>query len=345
MNMVTVETQGLTTNLLRERSELERIALEWQELFNQSPGATAFQNPEWVLTWIETFSPRELLIIELRDAGKLVGLAPLLIYPRAEESVLAFAGGGVSDYLDIIAEPGREECVIKAILRAIGAEPRWTTLDLTDLPGNSALLNFPAFREYTREHDHCPVLDLPTKKEDLLQCFSKRQRANLRNSRSRLQRTGGSRVEVATAETLPEFLDDLFRLHTARWSSAGESGVLSDAQVRQFHKACAPQLFARGILHLYRLRVGHDTAAVIYALVRGQTLYCYLQGLDPAFASTSPGTQLMFAALENAVDLGVCRFDFLRGQEAYKQHWRPHVERTYRIEVPRSALLSLQSGA
>ena len=40
----------------------------------------------------------------------------------------------------------------------------------------------------------------------------------------------------------------------------------------------------------------------------------------------------MFAAMEDAIPSGMSKFDLLRGEEAYKQHWRaqakPHVSNT-----------------
>ena len=330
-------TNRLTARVLRDHSDLECIVPEWHRLFDICD-ATVFQSPDWLLPWIEVFSPGDLIVVEVRDVDRLVGLAPLLIYPRGHERILAFAGGGVSDYLDILAEPKTRDAVIDLIFRAVNSAPDWATLDLTDLPGGSATLQVSGFRQYAQEHDCCSVLELPSSKQELLQVFSNRQRANLRNSRSRLQRVGGGRVEIASPETLPDFLSDLFRLHTIRWSVAGESGVLSDESTRQFHRVSAPRLLAAGLLRVYRLRIETNTVAVIYALTQRDTLYCYLQGFDPAFSFFSPGTYLMFSVLEDAVERGMRRFDFLRGQEAYKQHWRPRAEATYRVEMPRSAL-------
>jgi len=288
---------------------------------------------------MEVFEPRQLVGIEVREGSRLLGFAPLLIYPRAEERVLAFAGGGVSDYLGLLAEPGREVEVLDDVLSAAESIPDWDVLDLTDLPGGSALLAYEALMQGRRQHDVCFVLPLPETQDELLHTFSTRQRANLRNARSRTQREGGGgTIELAQTDTLQEFLDDLFRLHGRRWNEAGETGVLSDERVIQFHRAVAPELFSAGILRLYRMRVNGRSIAAIYALFHRGTVFCYLQGYDPEFSHLSPGTQLMFAVMEDAVRLGMRRFDFLRGEEAYKMHWRPRGELTYRIEAPRADL-------
>jgi CelD/BcsL family acetyltransferase involved in cellulose biosynthesis len=329
----------LKSRVLTKPEHMRQIAREWAELWARCTRTTPFQRPEWILPWIDAFCPENIAAIEVRRGERLVGLAPLLIYPRDQEQFLAFMGGGVSDYLDLLIEPQDENETLAAITDATKVIGSWTTLDLTDLPGTSVLRRTMLSR-FTNPHDSCSALELPPTKEELLQLLSKRQRANLRNARSRLDRAGGGQFELASAETLTEFLDELFRLHANRWSQQGQSGVLADEQVRRFHRESAPKLLASGFLCLYRLRVKEHTAAVLYALVNGSTVFCYLQGFDPEFGFISPGTQLMFFVLEEAVQLGMRKFDFLRGEEFYKRHWRSRPETTYRIQVPRSLLNS-----
>ena len=243
-------------------------------------------------------------------------------------------GGGVSDYLDLLVDPDREHEIVGAILDALRQLDDWTTLDLTDLPSHSVLHRTILTRLAT-SHDNCSALLLPKTREELLQHLSKRQRANLRNARSRIQRDGGDVVELATADTLPEFLNDLFRLHASRWSLLGETGVLAGEMVKAFHRHSAPELLARGLLRLYRLRVGQHVVAVVYTLFERTTVFCYLQAYDPEFGHLSPGTHLMFSVMEDAIRSGMSKFDLLRGQEAYKRHWRAEIEATHRIHLAR----------
>lgn len=339
--IIPAEAQSLAARVLRTPVEIRSIMPEWIELYQRS-ATTPFQRPEWLLTWINAFSPRELFAVEIRDHQRLVGLAFLLIYPRDGQRVLAFAGGGVSDYLGMLCERGREVDVIQGLRAGINAD--WDLLELADLHANSEILNLSSLKPYVCEHDLCFVLDLPTMHDELLHLFSKRQRANLRNARSRLEGAGGGTIEAATQASLSEFLDDLFRLHTSRWSRSGEPGVLHDERVRQFHRACAPLLHSQGILKLHRMRVNGDTVAILYSLWGRDTVFCYLQGFDPVYARLSPGTQLMFTVMREAVDAGMRKFDFLRGQESYKQHWRPHLSPTFRLTLARDQLAQLMSN-
>lgn len=324
----------LKSRVLSNIGQLLAISDEWRNLYGRCPIATPFQRPEWIISWAETFSPERICVLEVRSGSKLVGLAPFLIYPRGEERVLAFMAGGVSDYLDLLADPQYDCEVIRAIFHGIQELDIWTVLDLTDLSANS-VLHRSVFAKFATVHDQCSSIELPQTPQELLQQFSKRQRANLRQAHARVQKAGGASVEVATQETLPEFLEDLFRLHAARWLKGRQSGVLADEKVKAFHLEATPQLLDTGILRLYRLRMSTRTVAAMYTLFDQSTVFCYLQGYDPEFAALSPGTYLMFAVMEEAIRAGANKFDLLRGEEVYKQHWRASRESTYRIQAAR----------
>jgi CelD/BcsL family acetyltransferase involved in cellulose biosynthesis len=338
--MNTAANACFTTRLLTTPEQFRSLAPEWIDLWQRCSEGTTFQRPEWLLSWIEAFQPQDPVSVEARHHGLLVGFAPLLVYTRGTKRVLAFMGGGVSDYLDILVDPQYTDQMVASLLAAIQQIPGWDLLELTDLLSNSVLLRDPITQQSISEHDICSVLKLPDSAEELRHIFSKRQRANLRNARSRMQKAGGEQIEIASSETLRSFLEDLFRLHTARWSRTGQPGVLHDQAVKAFHIAAAPGLLACGALRLYRLRLGQRTLAVIYALFDRETLLCYLQGFDPESAYFSPGTTLMFAVMEDAIQRGIRKFDFLRGQESYKQHWRAQGQPTYRITLDRSLLNS-----
>jgi CelD/BcsL family acetyltransferase involved in cellulose biosynthesis len=326
--------------VLHSAEEFTLLLPEWKELFLRCPNAAPFLAGEWLMVWINEFRPQNLIGVEVRESGRLVGLAPLIIYRRNQKRVLAFAGGGVSDYLGVLLEPGDEGAAVTEVLDAVDTIPGWDVLDFTDLPLGSVLLYSQTLRPYAKEHDLCFVLSLPSNSEELVQSLSKRQWANLRNARSRTQREGGAVVESATPLNAEEFVEDLFRLHTSRWRKLGQSGVLGDLQIRQFHRVAAPALLSSGLLRLYRMRMNDRTIAVNYSFFHHQSVYCYLQGFDPEFSFLSPGMQLMFAVIEEAVRFGARRFDFLRGEEGYKLHWRPRAEPTYRVEIQRSLATS-----
>jgi CelD/BcsL family acetyltransferase involved in cellulose biosynthesis len=320
---------------------------EWDKLWQRCPHATTFQRPEWLFSWMQVFQPSAPLLIEFRHGDALVGVAPMLIYQRGSERVLALMGGGVSDYLDVLFDPGYAEEAADLFWDLLPLIGGWDTVELTDLPPTSCLLRKnPSGWEYARAvHDVCPVLPLPSKLEELSSVLPHRQRKNLRNASNRLRSLGESHIEIAAENNLHEVLGSMFRLHTTRWARAGEPGVLSNPMVQDFHRCVSPKLLRKRVLRLYSLRVKERAIAVLHAFFERGVAYYYLQAFDPEFAWFSPGTQILGAVVEDAIRHGMHSVNFLRGQERYKHGWGTQDSPTYRIQTRNPVAIASRPAA
>ncbi len=330
--------ERFTHRLLSHEHDIRELASEWQVLWNRCPNATTFQRPQWLIPWIEIFLPSTPFLIEIRCNHMLVGIFPLLIYTRGSERVLAIMGGGVSDYLDALIDPYCEREVLAVFLTCIAQEiSGWDRLELTDLHRRSTLLKLQNGTT-VHPHDVCPALCLGAA-EDLRGVVPAHKRANLRNSRNRLTQAGTFRVDLATPANLLPMLESMFRLHASRWQEQGETGVLSDSDVREFHRRAAPALLAQGVLRLYGLFLEDQMIAALYTMFEKDSALLYLHGFNPDYSSYSPGTQVFRAAIEDAIRLGKGSVDFLRGQEPYKYSWGAEDVQTYCLRATNSTFV------
>lgn len=332
----------LRVRVLSELPALRAMIPEWTDLWLRCRHATSFQRSEWLLSWIEAFTPTRPCALEVRRDQKLVGLAPMFFYRSGREQILAPVGAGISDYLDWLIDSDRESDILSAILGHLETGTDGGRVDLPDLPERSPLLRFFSPQDGLQKtmHDACPVLRLPSSIEELPKVVPPPQLRHLRAARRRIGRAGKWGIEVATRETLGEFLEALLQLHGRRWRQSGELGVLADERVQAFHRLAARALLERGVLRLYGLRFEGKLIASLYALAERDVIYCYLQGFDPAYAEFSPGMQILGAVIEDAVRLGKRRVDLLRGREKYKYNWGARDEPTYRITLTRQWLSS-----
>jgi CelD/BcsL family acetyltransferase involved in cellulose biosynthesis len=281
--------------IISTADRLQAIEPEWAGLFERCPAAPPFLHPAWQLSWWQVFGSCGIHTIALYRDYRLAALAACFHY----EERLVFIGNGISDQLDILAE---DERAAEEIVNVLSRDH----LDLQEIAEDSPLLRLPH-----EQCSVCPVLNLS-------QPVPKIPRRNVRTAQKRLEARGAAQFCFSRE---PDLLNDLFRLHSARWQSQGESGVLADARTEAFHQLAAVGIAAAGMLRMHALKVDDALIGVVYAFARNGVVYSYLGGFDPEWLDYSPGTLTISAAIEHARAAGDRIFDFLRGAEAYKYTW------------------------
>lgn len=334
-------SRDLQVTRLSTLESIRKLAPEWGELWGRQAEATPFQSPDWLLPWIESFRPHDLWVLEVRQEGRLLGVAPLFEYESEnKERTLAILGAGISDYLDVIVDRNHANEVVQAIFGFLAnAEAGWNRVELLDLRKNSPLLSWsagPDWQTQSADYDVCPRLVFRSSPDEPGQAIPSRQHRNLKTAKNRIRREGRVQITLADRTTLSEHLETLFRLHAARWRESRKPGVLANEVVKDFHRKAAPLLFESGMLRLYTLRLNQEPIAALYTLWRPDVVYLYLQGFDFAYAEYSPGMQIIAAVVEDALKHGRQAIDFLRGREAYKYGWGARDETTFRRILCRS---------
>jgi CelD/BcsL family acetyltransferase involved in cellulose biosynthesis len=307
----------LTVREISTGAALAALRSEWTDLFERCPSATVFQSPEWLLGWWRHFGSAPLWVLALRQDDRLAGLAPFYVY----RNTVVLLGNGVSDYLDVLVEPGLESAGASAVLAHLDAQrERWEQCDFRQLRPNSPLAMVPApadWSEYLASDDPCMSATLADFPGALSPHFLKKLDYEARY----LGRLGTVTWEQASPENFTELFDAFRRLHAARWSLRREPDLLADETVAAFHAETARQLLARGMLRLHALRQGERIVACCYGFAHRGRISFYAGGFDPDFARHGIGNLSVFHAMNAAVREGAETFDFLRGCEPYKARW------------------------
>jgi CelD/BcsL family acetyltransferase involved in cellulose biosynthesis len=308
----------------------------WEELIARCRRATIYQTPEWNAAWWQVFGRgKRLRLLQVWDGGRLIGLAPLYVNRHFGTPLrrLAFVGTGVSDYLDILAEEGRDIEVGMAILGHLLQTSGFDMADLQQLrPHASLRVAAECFGQGYRGPWHwhvlpqepCPYVPLPNTWESYAARLGKKMRSNL-SYYERLLRRAFDKTEVclAAAEDLPHVLHAFFDLHQRRWRARWLPGVLGGKRIRAFHCRVAEQFQKRGWLRLHITKIEGRVVAALYCFRFRERYYYYLGGFEPELAKYSLGTMLTAHAIRQAIAEGCTEFDFLRGNEAYKRRWGP----------------------
>ncbi len=156
------------------------------------------------------------------------------------------------------------------------------------------------------------VLHLPSTYDDYLQMVGKKERHEIRRKTRRYER-GAGEVRLATRFSPTEELDEFIRLHRL---AAGTKGRFMDDHTADFFRRLAELAGWRVDL----LKVGGGRAsACVFGYSDADTYYLYNSSFDPSFSSLSPGVVLLASLIKKAIEEGLTRFDFLKGNETYKR--------------------------
>ena len=158
-------------------------------------------------------------------------------------------------------------------------------------------------------HAVAMVLDLPASHEQYLAALDAKERHEVRRKRRRFEAARGvGRLVTAGREGMPAFA----AMHR---SASGAKGGFLTGEMEGFFTDLLDIPGAR-----LDLLAGADGAPVAAALgfQDEEAYYLYNSAYDPAAAGASPGVVLVDLLVRRAITEGLCRFDFLKGDEAYK---------------------------
>jgi CelD/BcsL family acetyltransferase involved in cellulose biosynthesis len=311
----------LTVERIVDNQSWLELQGEWDELVLESSDATAFQTFPWLFSWWEVFGEGELLILVARDERqRLVGLAPLSVQRNGFFWSVKFLAEGISDYLNFILHPRRAQECVDLFIQFLKMNYSRFALQLLDIPPFALIRNLDVrLKGVSRSGHPCPTVALPSTWDEYKASLSKKHRQSVAIIRNRL----GDEVTIEPVEEgeFPEALSHLFRLHEKLWRSRGESGVLAQTGVQEFHARFVRQAAGTGIIRMYSIEVSGKIIGIEYGFKLGPRMYFYISGMDPEFQNHSPGSALMGRAIQGAIEEGVTHADLLRGAEPYKAKW------------------------
>jgi CelD/BcsL family acetyltransferase involved in cellulose biosynthesis len=328
--------------ILRTIEELCSFIPEWRTVWERDPNALPFQSPEWLVPWWRQFGTEELCAVVIGRESEPIGFLPFYVYrdARKRQRQILPLGVGTTDYLDGVFAPECSGEEIRAAVELLRSEVAHDVFCVPQMPEHSRVLEVLRHRAERRDQRSEVVNGeygvFVSQSEGCSRMPSvgmaqlpQKIRRNAMYYRNRALRCGTVEMVQADESNWGEIFDELRRLHTMRWQSRGEDGVLVDERVVRWHRAAIPLLLRAGLLRLMALKLNEKIIAVLYSLIDrervGRTQYFYITAYSPEHADLRPGTLLIAYAVEQAAHDGVVTVDMLRGEEGYKQIW--HMEK------------------
>lgn len=321
------------TDIATTQTSFDTIdAGEWNLLASRSSTNTIFQTHAWNRAWWEAFGPRyRSALISVRESGRLVGLAPLVI---DSQGVLRFLGHGASDYVDLLVDQGRDD-VLDALLRAI-RDLDWKSIHFEQL------------------HEHSPIVrrrlpiaasvevQQPAPSYRFTHGDEDRKLANkksLKRHFNYFDRSGNLRFEVLEDETavLPH-LELFFQQHIERRALTHAPSRFRDPSEREFYGHLAHALGESRQLRFGVLRYDDEILGYHFGFEFEGTFYWYKPTFNVRFEKHSPGEVLIKSIIEDCIRRGVNELDFTIGGEAFKYRFANQQRTVYMLKGFRNRL-------
>ena len=324
---------------------LDEEADEWRALWARCVDARSpFLSFEWIRAWVEHYGQGEgLHVLLVQDDDRVVGIMPLVrcrwgIGPLALHTLETI--GAQSRNRIALIQPGVVEevaCAIADHLRS-AVLSRGLCLRLSLVPAGLPILRAleeslatmgSGVRWCERPASRAPYVPLPAFWEDLLGALGRSTRRTFGRARKRIDRDHDVVFERSSGDSIQAAMNELYRLHQARWSAVGIRGLFSDEPSRAFHNGIARDFDRLGWLRLSSMKVDGRTASVHLVVVLDGVAYLLRSGRDSQFSEHSVGHLHDMQLLRESIEAGLREADFLRGAEPYKFYWT----RTYRTYV------------
>jgi CelD/BcsL family acetyltransferase involved in cellulose biosynthesis len=323
-----------TTGDIRSVS-LEALEAVWQGTGRSLDWRCLFTLPPWLKSWWSAFGDAdESRIVMMDDAGEPFGLVPLRI---RNASAQLMGSPDVCDYLDIIVVPERRHDMARLLFAHL-AEAGIKRLVCSGVRRDAVI--WTRVLPYAREcgwQVSCEKeavsfdIELPESWEAFLYRLDGKQRHEIRRKLRRLNEAGD--VQFRMIDPTPGSDGELDRFIDLFKASRTDKRAFMTPRMSGFFRSLVWSFSGHRILKFGELALSGRVIAMVMCFDYRSTRYLYNSGYDPRFRKLSVGLISKIFGIRDAIETGISRFDFLKGEEIYKQRLGGVVRDIYRCTV------------
>jgi hypothetical protein len=301
--------------------KLSAVQKVWQELFDQSPGATPFMSYDWFTALADNLLKADPDVLLFYSHTHAVGIFP----GNVKGNTLQLIGDErVTDVIDMIYLPGQKDGVMGLLARHVLEND--LRVNLYPLDEDSPLVTELVKQvpgAVVEKKDACPLLDLASTWDEYLSGLDGKARHELRR---KLKKVNG----VTTKDVQPADIQRLFDLMSAAGSDKND---FLKEEIHYFFSDVALAFHDRGWLRMREAAIGRRVLGILFAFGFAERVFLFNMGHNVELRNLSPGIVTVALDIRSAIDEGYQYYDFLRGDEEYK--YRLGAAKRYTMRVLR----------
>lgn len=317
---------------INEYDQFLELREQWNDVLSKSEDNDVFSTWEWLSTWWRHYGKeRELMILLAEEGEKIVAIAPLMysIYKLFGLKLrrIEFLGTEHTDYRNFILTEKKAES-LKLFLRYL-SKLDWDCLEFRNIPETAeSIANLRGILGKTHMQNErvlstCFYMPLPVSWGVFLKERSENLRRQLRRHMKRLkQKYSVTFKRQDDINSVQQGVETIVHLHQKRWNSKGFQGTFgADPRFRDFTLDVSKCFAEKKWLNLSFISADDKPISGGLSFEYNNTLYLYHLGYDPAYSKFGVGNLLISHLIEDSIQKGKARFDFLNGPELFKKRW------------------------
>ncbi len=306
---------------------------------------------EWLESWWDAYHQRTDRLALVTWSGtrpESRGLLPGLVTRGLLGRTFRWLGSGnvCSDYLRLLTDSGEIESGAKAAAAGLLSpefRTRYGRLDAIELEGHSAqdpsvrcLVNELQGKGWSLEERALGGawrVSLPATLDEFVARLPKSRRRKVNKAR-RLLAEGQVRYEaVGDWERIDSLWSEFVRLHQKRRAAMNQSGCFFDPRFGKFLREAVRRFAEQQGVWLGVLWAGEQPIGMNLIFFSGQTANMYQSGMETERSELEPGHLINYFSIGTAIERGAQWFDFLRGDEPYKEGWGAERQELSRVRL------------
>ncbi|MEV7541720.1 GNAT family N-acetyltransferase [Streptomyces sp. NPDC089915] len=335
---------ALTVTLCRDSRQFAALEESWNRLVRECPTATPFQSHAWLHSWWLSYGKDgRLRIVLVRRGEDLVGAAALMLVHRPLPRLVPL-GGPITDYFDVLVSREHAAQVVPALARGLHRAARSAVVDLREVrPGAAAEAVLEAWPGVSSRLTDSTCMELPALPFD--QLVKRMPASGAQRVRAKLRKTDAAGIEEheVTEHEVPQAVRTLLRLHEKQWRGRGVTPEHLRPRFAEHLTRATRRMVRAGEGRLTEFRLDGKVVAANVTLMSAALSGGYLYGADPGLRErkVDVATLLLRHEAGRALEEGRPVVSFLRGNEPYKNHWRPETVVNQRLLLATHALAPL----
>lgn len=325
----------MITDLTISQEGFESLAAYWSDANSNLRWDLVFTLPAWLEVWWQNFGyGAELYLRAVRRRDKIIGISPLQIRDGRASIVGSI---DVCDYQDFITTPDMEMIFFNAVLDDL-RQKGIKSLDMEPVRPDSSvfthLMPIAQERHYQISYHQVDVsldMNLPHSWDEYMEMLNGKQRHEMRRKMRNLQEMGETSYRaIDDRSAIPKAINTFLKLFPEARKDKAE---FMTSQMQTFFRSLAEALAEIGIMRFGVLESGRRPVAMVMCFDYNENIYLYNSAYDPTYSSLSAGIISKARCIQESIQKGKRKFDFLKGSEQYKYYLGGKEIPLYRCQI------------